>query len=194
MKAILDDSFNNINGFLGAGHVCAVMGMQEYIPLAQRYKVPVVITGFEPVDLLQGILMAVRQLEEGRADVENQYARVVRNSGNLEAQAIIREVFYVADREWRGIGLVPQSGYRVREKYRQFDAEEKFSKAGDPVFLKKDTGCIAGEILRGIKKPVQCPHFGKECTPLNPLGAPMVSSEGACAAYSHFSQAYEALA
>jgi hydrogenase expression/formation protein HypD len=189
MKAILDDPFNNINGFLGAGHVCAVMGFQEYYPLARKYKVPVVVTGFEPVDLLQGILMAVRQLEAGRAEVENQYARVVREWGNPEAQAIIREVFSVADREWRGIGLVPQSGYRVREKYRQFDAEEKFGQAAAPAFSKADTGCMAGEILRGIKKPAQCPHFGKECTPVNPLGAPMVSSEGACAAYFHFSQA-----
>jgi hydrogenase expression/formation protein HypD len=191
MEAILDDKFNTINGFLGAGHVCTVMGMQEYYPLARKYKVPVVITGFEPVDLLQGILLAVRQLEAGQAFVENQYARVVREPGNPEAQAVIREVFAVTDREWRGIGLIPQSGYGVREEYRQFDAEQKFSKAADPIFSKADAGCIAGEILRGIKKPAQCPHFGKDCTPVNPMGAPMVSSEGACAAYFHFSQAYK---
>ena len=194
MEAILDDPFNNINGFLGAGHVCTVMGMQEYYPLVQKYKVPVVITGFEPVDLLQGIILAVRQLEEGRAQVENQYARVVRESGNLAAQAVIREVFEVADREWRGIGVIPQSGFQVREKYLMFDAVRKFNNPAEKIFPTTDVGCIAGEILRGIKKPVQCPNFGKNCTPLNPLGAPMVSSEGACAAYFHFSQAFETAA
>ena len=192
MEAILDDEFNNINGFLGAGHVCSVMGMQAYYPLVERYKVPIVITGFEPVDLLQGILMTVRQLENGVAAVENQYSRVVRETGNLEAQAVIREVFEVADRKWRGIGLIPQSGFRVREQYRKFDATQKFnSKQGEPVVPAPDVGCIAGEILRGIKKPAQCPHFGEACTPINPLGAPMVSSEGACAAYFHFSQTFE---
>ncbi|MFD2247895.1 hydrogenase formation protein HypD [Pontibacter ruber] len=191
MEAILDDRFNTIHGFLGAGHVCSVMGMQEYHPLAAKYKVPIVITGFEPVDLLQGILMAVRQLEAGNATLENQYARVVRETGNLEAQAVIQEVFEVADREWRGIGIIPQSGYKVREKYRQYDAEQKYTEGIAPSLPHADVGCIAGEILRGIKKPAQCPHFRKTCTPLNPLGAPMVSTEGACAAYYHFSQAYE---
>ncbi|WP_114778298.1 hydrogenase formation protein HypD [Botryobacter ruber] len=194
MEAILSDRFNNINAFLGAGHVCTVMGLQEYYALAQKYRVPVVVTGFEPVDLLEGILLAVRQLETGRAAVENQYARVVRESGNEAAQAVIREVFEVADREWRGIGLIPQSGYRVREQYRQFDAEQKFGESAEVLFSETDTGCIAGEILRGLKKPAQCPHFGKACTPLYPLGAPMVSSEGACAAYFHFSQACEVTA
>ncbi|MCX2739733.1 hydrogenase formation protein HypD [Pontibacter anaerobius] len=191
MEAILSDEFNTINGFLGAGHVCSVMGLHEYYPLAEKYKIPIVVTGFEPVDLLEGILMAVRQLEAGIATVENQYARVVRNTGNLQAQAVIQEVFKVADREWRGIGVIPQSGYKVREKYQLFDAEHKFSETKNIKVQELDAGCIAGEILRGIKKPVQCPHFGKGCTPLNPLGAPMVSSEGACAAYFHFSQAYE---
>ncbi|GAA4435970.1 hydrogenase formation protein HypD [Pontibacter saemangeumensis] len=191
MEAILSDPFNTINGFLGAGHVCSVMGMQEYYPLAEKYGVPIVVTGFEPVDLLEGILMAVRQLESGKATVENQYARVVRPNGNQQAQAVIREVFEVTDREWRGIGVIPQSGYKVREKYWQYDAEQKFGTTTDTTVAPTDTGCIAGEILRGLKKPAQCPHFGKGCTPLHPLGAPMVSSEGACAAYFHFSQAYE---
>lgn len=190
MEAILSDKFNSINGFLGAGHVCSVMGMQEYFPLAARYKVPIVVTGFEPVDLLQGILMAVQQLEAGRAEVWNQYARVVRPEGNKQAQAVLREVFEVADREWRGIGTIPQSGLRLRKKYNLFDAEARYSKALSPAPPSTDTGCLAGEILRGLIKPKQCPHFGKDCTPLQPLGAPMVSSEGACAAYYHFSNTY----
>jgi hydrogenase expression/formation protein HypD len=191
MEAILDDEFTSIHGFLGAGHVCAVMGTQQYQRLAKKYRVPIVITGFEPVDLLQGILMAVRQLEAGQARVENQYVRVVRESGNPQARQVIRAVFAVADREWRGIGPIPQSGYRLRDKYRAFDAQRKFNTSAQSGLSPSDTGCIAGEILRGVRKPAQCPHFGKECTPLNPLGAPMVSSEGACAAYYHFSQAYQ---
>lgn len=193
MEAILSDKYNTINGFLGAGHVCTVMGTQEYHRLVAKYKLPIVVTGFEPVDLLEGILMAVRQLEKGIALVENQYARVVREEGNPQAQAIIQEVFEVADREWRGIGTISESGYKVRDKYNEFDAEHKFSYSSIHTSLEADAGCIAGEILRGLKKPVQCPHFGKSCTPLNPLGAPMVSSEGACAAYFHFSQAYQTL-
>ncbi|MDX5436954.1 MAG: hydrogenase formation protein HypD [Pontibacter sp.] len=194
MEAILSDKFNSINGFLGAGHVCSVMGLQEYYPLAAKYRVPIVVTGFEPVDLLEGILMAVRQLEADKATVENQYARVVRSTGNLQTQKVIQEVFEVADREWRGIGIIPQSGYKVREKYSRFDAEQKLCKTTDVNIQESDQECIAGEILRGIKKPAQCPHFGKGCTPLHPLGAPMVSPEGACAAYFHFSQAYETTA
>lgn len=185
MEAILDDEFNVINGFLAAGHVCAIMGTEEYFPLAQKYKIPIVVTGFEPLDLVQGIYMAVKQLEDGRAELENQYARVVKDKGNIAAKEVIFEVFEVGDREWRGIGLIPQSGYVIREKYRMYDAELKFNIGKEKA--PEHTECIAGEILRGLKKPYQCSQFGKACKPSNPLGAPMVSSEGACAAYYHFS-------
>ncbi len=185
MEGILDDEFCNINAFLGAGHVCAIMGMEEYYPLAKKYKIPIVITGFEPLDLVQGIYMAVLQLENGTATVENQYARVVKEEGNLAAKKVIYQVFEVGDREWRGIGTIPNSGYILKEKYRAFDAEAKFGVGS--IVAPENPDCIAGEILRGIKKPHQCSQFGTTCTPSNPLGAPMVSSEGACAAYFHFS-------
>ncbi|MCK5440392.1 MAG: hydrogenase formation protein HypD [Maribacter sp.] len=185
MEAILDDELCNIDAFLGAGHVCAIMGMQEYYPLVQTYKIPIVITGFEPLDLVQGIYMAVKQLEEGKFELENQYARVVKEYGNKAAINVIKRVFEVGDREWRGIGRIPNSGYIIREEYRKYDAEAKF-KVGN-ITAPENSQCIAGEILRGIKKPNQCSQFGKACTPSNPLGAPMVSSEGACAAYFHFS-------
>lgn len=186
MEAILADEFCAIDAFLGAGHVCAIMGLEAYYPIAKKYKTPVVVTGFEPLDLAEGIYMAVAQLEAGTFEVENQYARVVRPEGNREAQKVIREVFEVGSREWRGIGPIPESGFRLRDAYAQFDAERKFAVTSDTV--ETNSGCIAGEILKGLKKPHQCEHFGKTCTPAQPLGAPMVSSEGACAAYYHFSK------
>ena len=184
MEGILDDEFCNIDAFLGAGHVCAIMGLDEYYPLAEKYKIPIVITGFEPLDLVQGIYMAVEQLEKGTHVVENQYARVVRPEGNTAAKQIIQQVFEVGDREWRGIGTIPNSGYVLNNTYRQYDAETKFGV--DTIVAPENPNCIAGEILRGIKKPHECSQFGKNCNPSKPLGAPMVSSEGACAAYYHY--------
>ena len=184
MEGILDDEFCNINAFLGAGHVCTIMGLDEYYPLAEKYKIPIVITGFEPLDLVQGIYMAVKQLENGTHKVENQYARVVRPEGNLSAKQVIQQVFTVGDREWRGIGTIPNSGYLLNEKYRQYDAETKFGVGS--IIAPENPNCIAGEVLRGIKKPHQCTQFGTNCKPSKPLGAPMVSSEGACAAYFHY--------
>ena len=170
-----------MQAFLGPGHVCTVMGYDEYPPLARRYGVPIVITGFEPVDMLEGVLMAVRQLEEGRAEVENPYSRVVRREGNARSLELIAEVFEVCDRKWRGVGLIPMSGYRLRDAYRDHDAERLFDVAG--IETEESSVCISGQVLRGLKKPHECPAFGGECTPQNPLGATMVSSEGACAAY-----------
>ncbi len=187
MKAVLDDEDNVIQAFLAAGHVCTIMGIDEYYPIANEYKVPLVVTGFEPVDLLQGILMAVKQLEAGEWKLENQYSRVVKPEGNPEAIKVIRQVFETMDREWRGIGTIPQSGYEVRPEYARFDANLKF--AVNIKVAGESKECIAGQVLRGIKKPHECPQFGKKCTPSHPLGAPMVSSEGACAAYYHFSNA-----
>ena len=160
--------------------------MREYYPLVDKYNIPIVVTGFEPVDLLQGILMVVRQLEKGIAKLENQYSRIVRVDGNPKAVEAIRKAFKITDREWRGIGNIPNSGYTLKEDYSAFDANEKFDI--DIEEVKESTACIAGEILKGIKKPHECPAFGKTCKPEHPLGAPMVSSEGACAAYYHFSQ------
>jgi len=185
MEAILDDKLCKIDAFLGAGHVCAIMGMEEYYPMAEKYKIPIVITGFEPLDLVQGIYMAVLQLEKGLHELENQYARVVKPEGNKAAKEVIDKVFEVGDREWRGIGKIPNSGYLLKKAYKDFDAEKKFGISH--IKVPENSDCIAGEVLRGIKKPHQCSQFGKKCTPYNPLGAPMVSSEGACAAYYHFS-------
>ncbi|MBL4939781.1 MAG: hydrogenase formation protein HypD [Lutibacter sp.] len=184
MEAILSDELCTIDGFLAAGHVCAIMGIQDYYPIVSNYKIPIVVTGFEPLDLVQGIYMAVKQLEEGRCELENQYSRVVKEHGNTAAIEVIRKVFEIGAREWRGIGEIPNSGFIVKEDYRKYDAEAKF----DISYMKtpENPDCIAGEILRGIKKPNQCDQFGKTCKPANPLGAPMVSSEGACAAYYHF--------
>lgn len=184
MELIMQDTECIVNGFLGAGHVCTIMGIEEYEPLVQQYKIPIVITGFEPVDLLEGILMVVQQLEKGEYQLENQYSRVVKPEGNRDAQLIMKKVFTIADREWRGIGNIPHSGYEVREEYKQYDANVKFD-------LKLNTTpiqdvCLSGDIMKGKIKPYQCPHFGKKCTPSNPLGAPMVSSEGACAAYYNY--------
>jgi hydrogenase expression/formation protein HypD len=181
MSAILASPDNRVHGFLGPGHVCAVMGYSEYEPLARRHGVPIVVTGFEPLDLLHGTLMAVRQLEQGRAEVENQYARVLCREGNLVARNTVERVFEVTDRAWRGVGVIPLSGYRLRDEFRDFDAERIFSV--DKITAREPEACISGQILRGLKKPHQCPAFAKECTPQTPLGATMVSSEGACAAY-----------
>ncbi len=192
MEAVINDPDSNIQGFLAAGHVCAIMGIHEYYPLAERYRIPIVVTGFEPVDLVQGILMVVRQLENGACQVENQYSRIVLPEGNLEAQKVIAQVFEVSDREWRGIGNIPMSGYEVRPEFSAFDANKKFGVNIEKV--PESAECIAGLVLKGIKKPQECPQFGKKCKPQSPLGAPMVSSEGACAAYYHFSQAMEEVA
>lgn len=187
MEALLSDKENKIDAFLAAGHVCTIMGMEEYYPIASRYKVPVVVTGFEPIDLLQGILMAVLQLEKGEYKVENQYARSVQREGNRHAMEAIREVFAIQDRIWRGIGSIGQSGLEVNEKYKQYNARVKF-KLNLPD-VEENKNCISGEIMKGLKKPVQCPNFGTLCKPEHPLGAPMVSSEGACAAYYHYTVA-----
>ncbi len=189
IEAVMNDPEARIQGFLAAGHVCTIMGMDEYYPLAEKYKIPIVVTGFEPVDLLQGILMTVRQLENGEHRVENQYSRVVRPEGNPAARKIVEQVFSVADREWRGIGMIPNSGWEVQEDLSAYDANRKFNVQIEKV--PESTECIAGQVLKGIKKPYECPQFGKGCTPSMPLGAPMVSSEGACAAYYHFSKAME---
>jgi hydrogenase expression/formation protein HypD len=184
MEAILSDEENVIDGFLAAGHVCTIMGIEEYFPIAKKYKTPIVVTGFEPVDLVQGILMTVQQLEKGTYEVQNAYTRVVQPKGNPLAQKTIEQVFMVSDRVWRGIGTIPQSGYEVNELFKAYDARHKFGLSVLQVEENKE--CIAGEILKGLKKPHDCPNFGTKCTPEHPLGAPMVSSEGACAAYYHF--------
>lgn len=185
MEAILDDKFCNINAFLGAGHVNTIMGLKEYFPIAEKYKIPIVISGFEPADLLQAIYHAVLQLEKGEYRVENCYERLVKEEGNIPAQNVVNEIFEIGEQEWRGIGSIPKSGLVMKEKYIKYDAAKKFSIANSA----KTEGnlCIAGEILKGIKKPIECHQFAKSCNPGNPLGAPMVSSEGACAAYYHYS-------
>ncbi|ANI87880.1 hydrogenase formation protein HypD [Arachidicoccus ginsenosidimutans] len=189
MEAILSDDTNIVQGFLGAGHVCTIMGLEEYYPIVENYKTPIVVTGFEPVDLLQGIVMLIKQLEKGEYKLENQYSRVVNENGNEAARNIMEQVFETSSREWRGIGTIPYSGFDVKKELEQFDANKKFTINIPKAEESKE--CIAGEVLRGKKKPNQCPMFGTKCTPTFPLGAPMVSSEGACAAYYHFSQAGE---
>jgi hydrogenase expression/formation protein HypD len=184
MASILQTAGNRVQGFLGPGHVCAVMGCREYEALSRLYRVPIVITGFEPLDLLQGIEMTVAQLEEGRAEVENPYARVVFRDGNPAARALLDEVFEVVDRKWRGVGTIPKSGYRIRHEYRAHDAERRFEV--EDIITDESARCISGQVLRGLKKPSECPAFGKDCTPESPLGATMVSSEGACAAYFRY--------
>ncbi len=181
MTSILQSPANRVQGFLGPGHVCTVMGYGEYEPIARHYHVPIVITGFEPVDMLEGVLMTVRQLEAGTATVENQYSRAVRSDGNLRSRELIEDVFEVCDRKWRGVGLIPKSGYKLRYEYRDHDAERFFEV--DHIETEESTVCISGQVLRGLKKPHDCPAFGTACTPQMPLGATMVSSEGACAAY-----------
>jgi hydrogenase expression/formation protein HypD len=181
MTAILESPACEVQGFMAAGHVCAVMGWEEYEPIAAHYRVPIVVTGFEPLDLIEGILMVVRQLEEGRTEVENQYARAVRREGNRHAQAIIQRVFTVSDRAWRGIGTIPASGLRLTPEFERFDAERRF--AVGAIRANEHPACIAGQILQGTRLPTDCTAYGTLCTPQSPLGAPMVSAEGTCAAF-----------
>ena len=184
MQAILSSPSSRVQGFLAAGHVCAVMGYADYEPLADGFGVPIVVTGFEPLDLLEGVYRCVLMLEQGRAGVENQYARVVRREGNARAMQLLGEVFEISDRKWRGIGTIPRSGYRLAPEYRAFDAEQRF--AVDRLEVAESTVCLSGRILQGLTRPHECPAFGTECTPEHPLGATMVSSEGACAAYYNY--------
>jgi hydrogenase expression/formation protein HypD len=181
IEAIMASPESRVGAFLAAGHVCAVMGYREYEPLAERHRIPLIVTGFEPLDLLQGIYMAVQALSEGRCDVENQYGRAVTRDGNTAAQRMLAQVFEVCDRTWRGIGPIPQSGFRLRPEFSGFDAEQRFDVGS--IRAEESPLCIAGQVLRGLKKPHECSAFGTVCTPQHPLGAPMVSSEGACAAY-----------
>lgn len=184
MEAILGSPSNRVQGFLAAGHVCAVMGFHEYEPIAAKYRVPVVVTGFEPLDILQGLLMCLSQLEKGEFRVENQYARAVTRAGNRPAQELISSIFKVIPRKWRGVGEIASSGLGLREAYQNFDAEMRFGLEAHEV--EEPSACISGEILTGVKKPFDCDAFGTLCTPAHPLGATMVSSEGACAAYFHY--------
>jgi hydrogenase expression/formation protein HypD len=181
MVGILDSPNNRVQAFLGPGHVCAIAGWAEYEPIAERYKVPIVITGFEPIDILQGVLMCVRQLEQGRAELENGYARAVQREGNPSAQSMIERVFEIRDRAWRGLGVIPQSGFGLSEEFRDYDAELIYDV--EDIHAVEPAVCMSGEILKGLKKPLDCPAFGKQCSPEHPLGATMVSAEGACAAY-----------
>jgi hydrogenase expression/formation protein HypD len=184
IRAIMDSPARRVQGFLAAGHVCTVMGMGEYVPLVAEYQVPIVVTGFEPLDVLEGIRRVLLQLEQGRAELENAYPRAVQPEGNPAAQAVVRDVFTTCDRAWRGIGTIPQSGWRLADAYADFDAELRFEVTG--IHAEESPLCRSGEVLQGLLKPNQCSAFGVECTPRNPLGAPMVSSEGACAAYYQF--------
>ncbi|HEY2857304.1 MAG TPA: hydrogenase formation protein HypD [Terracidiphilus sp.] len=184
IEAIMSSPGNQVQAFLAAGHVCSVMGYWEYPPLADQFNIPIVVTGFEPLDLLEGIRRAVRQLERGEHRVENAYERIVSYAGNLEAQRLLSEVFETTDRAWRGIGVISQSGWKLNENYRDFDAEHRYQISG--IRTVESPLCRAGDVLRGAIKPGQCPAFGKECTPRRPLGATMVSSEGACAAYFNY--------
>lgn len=186
MHAILGSPHNRVQGFLAAGHVCTVMGYSEYPPIAGRYRVPITVTGFEPLDLVQGILMTVQMLERGEVEVKNAYSRAVTYEGNQAAQAIIRRVYQPIDRSWRGIGTIPLSGWGLRPEYARFDAEKRF--AVSHIQTRESEICIAGQILQGLKKPVDCPAFGTACVPDNPLGAPMVSSEGACSAFYRYAR------
>ncbi|MEM9547374.1 MAG: hydrogenase formation protein HypD [Bacteroidota bacterium] len=185
IEALVSDEECVVQGFLAAGHVCTIMGMQEYYPLVAKFQVPIVITGFEPVDILQGILMTVKQLENGEARLENQYSRMVREHGNPKAMETIYDVFEITDRMWRGMDVIPKSGYQVKKDFETYDAKKKF--AVNIPEAPENKECIAGDIMKGLKKPFECPNFGSKCKPEKPLGAPMVSSEGACAAYYHFS-------
>jgi hydrogenase expression/formation protein HypD len=187
MEAILSAPNCHIQGFLAAGHVCTVMGIEEYQPIAQKYIVPVIVTGFEPIDILQGIYLCVQQLENTQAYCDNQYIRSVKNEGNVTAKNLIQEVFKIVPQTWRGIGEIPQSGLGLKEKYQSLNALEKFKNQLQNInFSQIETECISGEIMQGYKKPQDCPAFGTKCTPEHPLGAPMVSSEGACAAYYRY--------
>jgi hydrogenase expression/formation protein HypD len=184
IEAIMSSPDNQVQAFLAAGHVCSVMGYWEYPPLVEKFGIPIVVTGFEPLDLLEGIRRAVIQLEAGRHELENAYARIVRYEGNIPAQELLAEVFEVTDRAWRGIGVIPRSGWRLAPAYREFDAEERFHITG--IHTEESKLCRSGDVLRGLIKPAECGAFGKQCTPRHPLGATMVSSEGACAAYYNY--------
>lgn len=184
IRAVLGSPDNVVQGFLAAGHVCTVMGVDEYRPIVTEHKTPIVVTGFELLDILQGIYMCVKQLEEGRANLEIQYSRVVRPEGNRSAQIQIRKVLETVERKWRGIGEIPDSGWALREEYARFDADRRF--AVETITAEEPEQCIAGKVLQGHQKPYDCPAFGIQCTPENPLGAPMVSAEGACAAYYRY--------
>jgi len=185
IRALMESPDVRVDGFLAAGHVCTVMGFWEYEPLAERYEIPIVVTGFEPVDILHGILDCVRELEAGEHTVGNAYARAVTRDGNQPAQAVIRRVFELTDRAWRGIGVIPMSGYKLRPEFAAIDAEQRFPEV-QAIETRESPLCISGLVLQGIRKPVECPAFGKQCTPQTPLGATMVSSEGACAAYYRY--------
>jgi hydrogenase expression/formation protein HypD len=185
IQAIMESPDVKVDGFLAAGHVCTVMGYWEYRPLAEKYRVPIVVMGFEPVDIVRAILMCVRQLEAGKAEVENAYPRSVQEGGNAPAQTIIRQVFEPCDQAWRGIGVIPASGYRLRPEYAEYDAELRFPVI-QAIETRESSLCLSGLVLQGIKKPNECPAFGLQCTPETPLGATMVSSEGACAAYYRY--------
>lgn len=184
IESILSSPDSQVDGFLAAGHVCTIMGTSEYVPLVEKHRVPIVVTGFEPLDILQGVYLCVKQLEEGRASLENQYARSVRQEGNESALERMREVFQVVHRSWRGIGEIPQSGLALTPAFAEFDAESRFQV--DSIEAHESTECISGDILLGMKKPQECPAYGTRCTPEHPLGATMVSSEGACAAYYRY--------
>lgn len=186
MELILAAPDNCVQGFLAAGHVCTVTGYREYQPIARKYGVPIIVTGFEPVDILQGIYLCVEQLEAGRTEVQNQYSRSVSSEGNQTAQKLVADIFEIVPRQWRGIGTIANSGLRLRDKYRHFDALKNFKL--EVSTTKESSDCISGSILKGTRKPSQCQAFGKRCTPEHPLGAPMVSSEGACAAYYRYRQ------
>ena len=183
IAAVMESPGNRVEAFLAAGHVCSVMGTLQYPPLCARYRVPIVVTGFEPLDLLEGIRRTVVQLEAGKHELENAYPRVVTEEGNAAAQAVIAEVFEPCDRTWRGIGTIPSSGWKLAERYARFDAERRFAVGG--IITAESALCRSGDVLRGAIKPNECPAFGRECTPRTPLGATMVSGEGACAAYYH---------
>lgn len=181
IASVLQAPDNRVQAFLGPGHVCTIMGVREYEPISTHYRAPIVVTGFEPLDILEGVLMAVRQLESGRAEVENQYGRAVTQDGNREAQRIINEVFDIRDFKWRGLGTIPKSGYKLSFEFQRYDAATRFEV--EHIDTAEPEICISGLVLKGLKKPYECPAFGNECTPQNPLGATMVSAEGACAAY-----------
>ena len=184
MQQLLSSKDNKVQGFLGAGHVCTIMGYHEYLPIAAQYHIPIVITGFEPVDILQGLYLCIKQLEQGKSEVENQYSRVVNQQGNQPAQQLLKQVFKVVDQNWRGLGAIPQSGLALSDEYAQWNAEQRFSVA--TIKTQEPKNCRSGEVLQGLLKPEGCAEFAKSCTPEHPLGATMVSSEGACAAYYHY--------
>jgi hydrogenase expression/formation protein HypD len=190
MEALLNSPNNQVQGFLGAGHVCSIMGCREYLPLAEQFHIPIIITGFEPVDILQGLYRCIRQLEAGRFEVENEYRRVVQEQGNKPAQQLMQSVFDIVDRNWRGLGVIADGGLALKAEYSDWNAEQRFPVSG--INTQESPGCHSGEVLQGLIKPAQCPEFGTRCTPEQPLGATMVSSEGACAAYFRYRRYHDA--